>query len=317
MGATLNAKSAAMVHLLFNVSGCIIFLFPVAFAGKYIAVFLDKIVPDTEWQIAIFHMFFNLITTLLLLPFVKWLVKLACLIVPEKKTESVQKSTFEILDERLLKTPAIAVGQVRKEIVTMGNLAFTNYKRAMDMLVSGNMEGKEQFAETEDKINALNKYITQFLIKLSFQEISETDEKKVSSFYHVTSDMERIGDYAENITEYAERLIGLNARFSSHALEEISIMDKHITELYKNVELAFSNHDLSFMRKIEEEEEATDAMCKTMQQSHIRRTDEGRCSPEAGAVFLQLAVNLERIGDHMYNIANSLKIYVDEIVKAS
>ena len=317
MGATVNAKRAAMVHLLFNVSGCIIFLFPVAFAGKYIAVFLDKIVPDTEWQIAIFHMFFNLITTLLLLPFVKWLVKLACLIVPEKKTESVQKSTFEILDERLLKTPAIAVGQVRKEIVTMGNLAFTNYKRAMDMLVSGNMEGKEQFAETEDKINALNKYITQFLIKLSFQEISETDEKKVSSFYHVTSDMERIGDYAENITEYAERLIGLNARFSSHALEEISIMDKHITELYKNVELAFSNHDLSFMRKIEEEEEATDAMCKTMQQSHIRRTDEGRCSPEAGAVFLQLAVNLERIGDHMYNIANSLKIYVDEIVKAS
>ena len=317
MGATVNAKRAAMVHLLFNVSGCIIFLFPVAFAGKYIAVFLDKIVPDTEWQIAIFHMFFNLITTLLLLPFVKWLVKLACLIVPEKKTESVQKSTFEILDERLVKTPAIAVGQVRKEIVTMGNLAFTNYKRAMDMLVSGNMEGKEQFAETEDKINALNKYITQFLIKLSFQEISETDEKKVSSFYHVTSDMERIGDYAENITEYAERLIGLNASFSSHALEEISIMDKHITELYKNVELAFSNHDLSFMRKIEEEEEATDAMCKTMQQSHIRRTDEGRCSPEAGAVFLQLAVNLERIGDHMYNIANSLKIYVDEIVQAS
>ena len=91
MGATVNAKRAAMVHLLFNVSGCIIFLFPVAFAGKYIAVFLDKIVPDTEWQIAIFHMFFNLITTLLLLPFVKWLVKLACLIVPEKKTESVQK----------------------------------------------------------------------------------------------------------------------------------------------------------------------------------------------------------------------------------
>ncbi|MDE7306707.1 MAG: hypothetical protein K2N33_04890, partial [Clostridia bacterium] len=282
-----------------------------------IAKFLQSFIKDISWQIAIFHMFFNLVTTMLLLTFLKWIVMLGCLIVPEKKTEQNQKTTFEILDERLLKTPAIAVGQVRKEILRMGNLAFTNYKRAMDMLVSGNMDGKEQFDETEKIINALNKYITQFLIRLSSQEISETDEKKVSSFYHVTSDMERIGDYAENITEYADRLIGLHANFSAHALEEISLMDKHITELYKNVEMAFSNHDLSYMPKIEEEEDATDVMCKTMQQSHIRRTDEGRCSPEAGAVFLQLAVNMERIGDHMYNIANSLKIYVDEIVQAS
>ena len=87
-------------------------------------------------------------------------------------------------------------------------------------------------------------------------------------------------------------------------------MDGHLSELYKNVELAFANHNLNYMDKISAEEDATDLMCKTMQQSHIRRTDEGRCSPEAGAVFLQLAVNMERIGDHMYNIANSVKSYV-------
>lgn len=311
MGASVNAKRAAAVHLLFNVAGCILFIFPVAFAGKYISAFLDKIIPDTEWQIAIFHMFFNLVTTLLLLPFLKWLVKLACILVPDKKSAK-QEGTQDILDERLLKTPAIAVGQARREILRMGNLAFTNYKRSLDMLLSGKLDGKEQFEETERQINDMNKHITQFLIKLSSQEISETDEKKVSSFYHVTSDMERIGDYAENITEYAERLIITEAKFSDHAVEEIMQMDMHITELYKNVELAFADHNLRYMSKIEEEEDATDIMCKTMQQSHIRRTDEGRCTPEAGAVFLQLAVNMERIGDHMYNVANSVKSYVDD-----
>ncbi|MDE5766852.1 MAG: Na/Pi cotransporter family protein [Clostridia bacterium] len=308
-GATVNAKRAAAVHLLFNVAGCLIFIFPVAFAGKYIAKFLNSFIGSTEWQIAIFHMFFNIVTTLLLLPFLKYLVKLACILVPDKKTGK-QEGTQDILDERLLKTPAIAVGQARREILRMGNLAFTNYKRSLDMLLSGKMDGKEQFDETERQINEMNKHITQFLIKLSSMEISETDEKKVSSFYHVTSDMERIGDYAENITEYAERLTVTDAKFSEHAVEEIMQMDMHLTELYKNVELAFADHDLRYMSKIEEEEEATDAMCKTMQQSHIRRTDEGRCNPETGAVFLQLAVNMERIGDHMFNIANSVKSYV-------
>ena len=309
-GATVNAKRAAAVHLLFNVAGCVVFIFPVAFAGKYISQFLNSFISNTEWQIAIFHMFFNLVTTLLLLPFLKWLVKLACVLVPDNKKKKAEEEVTDILDERLLKTPAIAVGQARQEIVRMGNLAFTNYKRALDMLLSRNTDTKEKFDETERQINYLNKHITQFLIKLSSQEISETDEKKVSSFYHVTSDMERIGDYAENITEYAERLIATDGKFSEHALEEIRIMDGHLTELYRNVELAFANHDLSYMPKINEEEDATDVTCKTMQQSHIRRTDAGRCTPEAGAVFLQLAVNMERIGDHMYNIANSVKTYV-------
>lgn len=310
IGTSVNARRAAVVHLLFNVLGCIIFIVPVSLLGNQIAKVLSFI-PSTEWQIAIFHMFFNVTTTLILMGFIKYIVKLACILVPEKKSAK-QESSQDVLDERLLKTPAIAVGQARREILRMGNLAFTNYKRSLDMLLSGKTDGKEQFEETERQINDMNKHITQFLIKLSSQEISETDEKKVSSFYHVTSDMERIGDYAENITEYAERLIVTNAKFSDHAVEEIMSMDMHLTELYKNVELAFADHDLRYMSKIEEEEEATDAMCKTMQQSHIRRTDEGRCTPEAGAVFLQLAVNMERIGDHMYNVANSIKAYVDD-----
>jgi len=309
IGASTNARRAAVVHLLFNVLGCLIFILPVALLGNQIASLLSFI-PSTQWQIAIFHMCFNVLTTVILLPFLNGLVKLACVLVPDKKAKPVAERT-EILDERLLKTPAIAVGQARKEILRMGSLAFANYKRSLDMLLSYKTDGKEEFAETENQINSLNKYITQFLIKLSAQEISEIDEKKVSSFYHVTSDIERIGDYAENITEYAEQMLQADVKFSDHAVDEIREMDLHLTELYKNVELTFENHNLDYIDFVEKEEAATDEMCKKMQKSHIRRTNEGRCTPEAGSVYLQLAVNMERIGDHMNNIANSVKSYVD------
>lgn len=312
IGTSVNARRAACVHLLFNILGCCIFIWPVSFLGNQIATVLSYITPNVQWQIAIFHMFFNVVTTLILVWFTKYIVKLACLIVPEKKSEKLQPvaEKNEILDSRLLKTPAIAVGQARQEIVRMAQLAFKNYKRSLDMLLNYTVDGKDEFEETEKEINGLNKYITQFLIKLSSEEISETDEKKVSSFYHVTSDIERIGDYAENITEYAESMMTHKAQFSPHAIDEIKEMDRNLTELYNNVELAFANHNLSYMENIELAEKATDDMCRVMQQSHIRRTNEGRCTPEAGSVYLQLAVNMERIGDHMYNIANSVKTYV-------
>lgn len=308
MGASVNAKRTAMVHLLFNVAGCLIFIFPVAFAGKYIAAFLNKIVPQTQWQIAIFHMIFNLLTTAVLLPFINVLVKLACLIVPEKKgADSLDDG--ETLDLRLLKTPAIAVGQVRKQLLKMADEAFANYKLSLDMLFTGDLSRKNKFAETEENINATNKHIVSFLIKLSLQEVSETDEKKISSFYRVTSDLERIGDYAENIMEYAEKMSEDKVSFSEEAQSEIREMDLHLTNLYKNVYEVFATNDLKHIPDVEIEEQATDDMNKLMQKAHLSRMTDGVCTPEAGALFLQLAVNMERIGDHMHNIANSVIPY--------
>lgn len=313
MGTNVNAKRTAVVHLLFNVAACVIFIFPVAFAGKYIAEFLSKFIPNTQWQIAIFHMIFNLATTLILLPFIKLLVKLACLIIPDKKGEAkgVQDAhACEGLDLRLLKTPPIAVGQSRQELVKMGQLAFSNYKLALDMLLSGDMSHKNDFASCEENINKLNKYITSFLVKLASEEITENDEKKVSSFYHVASDIERIGDYAENITEYAEYMSSNGFKFSDHAKEEIRMMDLHLTELWKYVEIVFSDRNLHYVADVEREEAETDRMKETMNEAHLRRMNENRCTAEVGAVYLQLASNMERIGDHMHNIANSVKDYV-------
>lgn len=308
IGTNINAKRAAVVHLLFNVIGCVIFLFPVGFAGKQIAAFMKKIIPSTQWQIAIFHMVFNVLTTAILVPFINYLVKAACFIVREKPDEQ-KPDDEERLDVRLLKTPAIAVGQVRKQLLKMADEAYANYKLSLNMLLTGDITRKEDFEETENNINSLNKFIVSFLIKLSLQEVSEIDEKKISSFYKVSSDLERIGDYAENIVEYAEKIREDDIEFSEHAKDEIREMDLHISNLYEFVCKVFKGSDLSFMPDVEREEAETDRINNIMQASHLRRMNEGRCSAEAGAIFLQLAVNMERIGDHMHNIANSVKEY--------
>lgn len=314
IGTSVNARRAACIHLCFNIIGCVIFMIPTIIWGSDIARLLESWMPgNVTWQIAIFHLFFNFTTTLILMWFIPQLVKLSTLLVHEKKGEHKESSedSDERLDKRLLKTPAIAVGQARQEIVKMGKLAYRNYKLAIEMLLGYDTSKKSEFAENEKHIDALNKYITQFLVKLSSEEISGIDETKVSSFYHVTSDIERIGDYAENIVEYADEMIKTGTKFSDHAVAEINEMDGYIDELYRNVEMAFANHNLSYAQNIDAAENSVDVMCDKMKEAHIRRTNEGRCSPEAGSVYLQLAVNMERIGDHMNNIGNSIKTYVE------
>ena len=309
MGTSVNARRAAIVHLLFNVIGSLIFFVPIAIFGHDIAILLEKLMNgNVQWQIAIFHMIFNIVTTALLMWFDKYLVKLACVIVPEKQSEQ-PVSKIQVLDDRLLKSPPVAVGEVRKEIVKMSELAFNNYKLSIQMLLSGDTSMQERFDETEKEINGLNRYITSFLVKLSSREITENDERKVGSFYHVVSDIERVGDYAQNITEYARQMVDRNQEFSDHAIDEINKMDSHLSNLYELVKITFANKDRSNFAQIEVEEQETDKMKAQMQQSHLRRMNEGRCTAEVGAVFLQLAADMERIGDHMNNISNSVKDY--------
>ncbi|MDE5942898.1 MAG: Na/Pi cotransporter family protein [Clostridia bacterium] len=306
LGTNVNARRTAVVHLLFNILGSIIFIIPLAFISGHLERFLNSLIPNISWQIAIFHMLFNVLTTAILIGFVNYLVKLACLIVPDKGSDG-QRS--DVLDRRLLKTPAIAVGQVRRQLLNMADKSFKNYKLSLDMLFSGDLSHKDEFDETEKSINAMHKHIISFLIELSLTEISEIDEKKVSSFYHVASDIERIGDYAENIVEYAVQTVEDKIDFSDHAKEEIREMDLHITNLYRYTCQVFAGSDLNYLPDVEREESATDAVNIAMQQSHLRRMTEGKCTAEAGAIYLQLAVNMERIGDHMNNIAHSVKEY--------
>lgn len=318
MGTNVNARRTAALHLTFNIVGCIIFIVPLFFLNAQVSDLLLSITFGLEDEEAIiqhaianFHLVFNVLTTLLLLPFTNVLVKFVEKIVPEtEEKEEKEKSVLRFIDRRFLESPPIAVSLVRKEIIGMANLAFTNYKRSLKMLTEGDFADKEEFDKTENVINKLNKEITSFCIQLSSKELSQADEKKISAFFHNVSDLERIGDYADNITEYAERLREENGKFSPEALAEIAETDKNIDTMFANVLHCFEYRDTSVFPAIDKAEDNIDDLTNKMQEAHIQRMNEGKCTSETGAIYLQLSGNLERIGDHMMNIAKSVRTYV-------
>ena len=319
IGTNTNGKRAAVIHLLFNVIGSIIFLVPIIIwqndmvqALAFLTRNMENPQEIVKWEIAIFHMVFNVLTTLLLVPFVNPLTKLATALVPETNPPAA-KAVAEYLDERLLKTPPIAVAQIRNEIDSMGNFAFENYKRSVAMLLTGDFAEADLFAQTERRINSLNKEIAAYCVKLTQQDLADNDERKISSFYRVISDIERIGDYAENIVEYAQKMSADQVTFSAAAKEEICMVDAKISKLYALVLESFSKRDLAHYAEISTLEDSIDAATVHMEDAHLERMTDGSCTPETGAIYLQLAGNLERIADHMVNIANSVKTYVHTI----
>ena len=209
MGTNVNARRTAALHLTFNIVGCIIFIVPLFFLNAQVSDLLLSITFGLEDEEAIiqhaianFHLVFNVLTTLFLLPFTNALVKFVEKIVPETEEKGEKEtSVLRFIDRRFLESPPIAVSLVRKEIIGMANLAFTNYKRSLKMLTEGDFSDKEEFDKTENVINKLNKEITSFCIQLSSKELSQADEKKISAFFHNVSDLERIGDHMMNIAK--------------------------------------------------------------------------------------------------------------------
>ncbi len=309
LGTSVNARRTAVVHLMFNIIGSVIFMIVLAFTGKYVAQFLDTYIGVVAWEIAIFHMCFNILTTLILVPFIKYIVKLACLIVPDKKKTFTDETPKEALDPRILKTPAIAVGQTRKEICRIMDRAFSNYKMALDMLTNRNVTEKDKFMEEKQSVDDSCEYITNFLVKLSLSELSEPDENKVSSFYHVVSDISRIGDYCEAIVGYAEKMAEGDINFSEHAWKEVHDMDVLLSRMYGYAEKAFGGIDISYLANAEFVAKDIDKQSDLMRESHLRRTSENRCTAQAGAIYLELTINMERIGGHMQNIGSSIRMY--------
>ncbi len=308
-GTNINARRTAVIHLLFNVIGCLMFFIPLLIWEDKMVWAITRLTDDPKWQIAIFHMFFNVMTTLILIWFIKPLTKLACVIVPESRSKKKKQKEPDMLDVRFLETPPIAVAQVRRALLSMADMSYTNFKRSVKALLNSDLSEKDAFAETEKKINAMNKEVTAYCIKLNAKDLSMVDESKVGSFYHVTSDIERIGDYAENIVEFTEAQSENLTNFSEEARAELQDMEARIDKLYRLVVQAFEHQDLTLMPEIDEAEEAIDAKQREMEEAHIRRMHEGVCNVEIGAIYLQIAGTLERIGDHITNIANSVKTY--------
>lgn len=312
-GTSTNAKRTAIIHLLFNLFGCIVCIVPIWVWTDSISAFMHAISGDSmERIIANFHTLFNLLTTIVLLPFTKYLVKLAELIIPEKRGERENRYKFTYIDDRFLETPPIAADNTKKEIVRLAELAKENIEISVSMLLDESVERGEELEENENVLNHLYKGITRYLTKLIAKDMNRKDEIKIGTYFHVVSDIERVGDYAENIMEYAQKMRKEGMRFSSAAQEELKEVTETIIKLHDKALKAFAERDVSLLPEVDVLEESVDKYSIDLEVKHIERVKNGECTPELGSIYLQTVSNLERVGDHITNVAFSLKQYINK-----
>ena len=306
MGASTNAKRTALIHLLFNAIGTVLFT-TVIWICKSQAVWLfGKLTSSTQMQVALFHVFFNVITTALLVPFMKPLTKLATVIVRDKiGDDSVPRMYY--IDDRILHTPPIAVAQVLKEVSNMAHMAQENLDRGFNAVVTGNTSEREKIVQTEEKINFINKGIARYLIKMSSLNLPRSDEKLVGTLHHVIGDLERIGDHADNFSEEAQEMQENSITFSDDALEELQNMYQKVRHMFDRAVYVFENRDQTALGEISALESEVDMLKRVLGNNHIMRLNSGNCSVECGTHFYAIISALERVADHLTNVAFSIK----------
>ena len=311
-----NAKRTALIHLLFNCSGVVIFLLVgwllSLFSGGSLnfGVMFETMFPGVpQTQLAMFHTFFNVCTVIVILPLNNALVKLVCRIIPDTVVEN-EESSFKLryVDDNMLRTPPLAVEQAKNEIIRMSHLAMENFDRSIEIITTLDFTKRGDFDRTEEEINFINRALVDFVVKLSNKSaLSERDHIYLSTTFRSIRDIERIGDYAENIVEYADGLMHEGSRFSEKALEEIRQLSELIHELYDKVLKAYTDEDYNYMAQANIIEEQIDDFTKMMEDNHIGRLNEGICTPSTGAHYLELSSNTERIADHLINVAKSIR----------
>ncbi len=302
VGAKKNSKRAAVIHLLFNLLGTGMFIL-IALLTPYIE-WIEKISSDPMAQIAISHIVFNVVSTVVLFPFAKLLVKLSCLIVPGKD-DSESEMHCHFIDDRLLNTPPFAVMQVGKEVARMAKLARDNFETSAYALINRSDKDLDKVMEKEEVINYLNHHITSYLVKLNALDITDSDSDYIARVFHAINDIERVGDHATNLAEAAERNIGDGLTFSDAARDELNQLCGSVINLLDRSIEAFNNQSLGDgeAKELSDLEEHIDDLTLTCQDAHIFRLNRNECNTEAGMLYLNTITDFERVGDHAINIA--------------
>ncbi|WP_228727814.1 Na/Pi cotransporter family protein [Fusibacter ferrireducens] len=301
ISANRTAKRAAVMHLLFNVIGTFIFI---VFFSHITVSFVKSISSDASRQLANAHTFFNLLNTLLLLPFAGLIVKMVEKIIPESQEErDAVVMGVKYLDDRILETPSIAFGQVIKEVLHMGNLAMLSFDSAAEAVQTNNPKMVEKTFRIEKTINALEREISNYLVKLSNTAIGDNDRKLLDGLFSTVNDIERVGDHSDNLAELALFKIENNIEFSDKAVLELVGMVGKVRSGFELSLSSMKDTDFKEAQEVIELEGEIDLMEKTLRKTHIRRLNEGRCETNAGIIFLDIISNLERISDHSSNIA--------------
>lgn len=302
VGAKKNSKRAAVIHLLFNLIGTGIFIL-IALLTPYVE-WIEKLSPDPMAQIAISHIVFNIVSTVVMFPFAKALVKLSCLLVPGKD-DSESEMHCKFIDDRLLNTPPFAVMQVSKEVARMAKLARDNFETSAHALINRSDKDLDKVMENEEIINYLNHHITSYLVKLNALDITDSDSDYIARVFHAINDIERVSDHAINLAEAAQHNIGEGLKFSDPAREELNQLCGSVVTLLERSMAAFDNQLLSDneAKELSDLEEHIDDLTLECQDSHIFRLNRKECNTEAGMLYLNTITDFERVGDHAINIA--------------
>ncbi|MCQ2167510.1 MAG: Na/Pi cotransporter family protein [Bacteroidales bacterium] len=309
-----NARRTALIHLLFNCAGVIVFLiigwllFILSGNTLSFGTMFESMFPEApQTQLAMFHTFFNVLTVMFMLPLTDTLVHLVTGMVKDK--DDVEEALrLRYVDDNMLQAPPLAVAQTKREIIRMAGLSMDNFDRAIEIISTQDFSGKEAFDRTEEEINFINRSLVNFVVKLSDRRgLGGHDKLYLSTVYRTVRDIERIGDYAENITEYAEALAKEGDRFSEEALYEISQLKVLVHSLYDKAMSAYNREDLDELGQADVIEEQIDDFTKGMEDSHIERMGKGICNSNVGAHYMELSSDTERIADHLINVAKTIR----------
>lgn len=305
-GAGKNAKRASIIHLLFNVVGAVIFGIIMFILFRFNPVWGGATINSVE--ISIFHTIFNVLNTLMLIPFADKLVKLSTYIIRDDRAEelpqiSASGEMSRHLDDRMLGNPAFAMDAVLGEVNVMGQSTLENLKKALEGIETGNKETIRSVFANEKIINEMEKILTAFLVRVDNLSLTEQQHQVIKNLFYTVSDLERVGDHAENIAELADNMRKDEVTFSKKGFKDLKLIAE---ETILALESALKARELSSATDALQEadyERNVDKLEEELREKHIQRLSKGKCVPESGVVFLDLISNLERIADHATNIA--------------
>lgn len=297
VSANRNAKRAACIHVLFNIIGVMLFI---AILNKPVMFFVEALGGDVPRQIANVHTMFNIAVTIVLLPFVNWLVKAAEHIIPVRSGEINRFETT--LENRLLETPAIAISQVYREIDRMGQMVRENYDKSVKSLFVYHPDDVAYVKNAEEAINYKQREIKDYLQKLMQKDISSAQHKEVNMLFSITNDLERVGDHAENIVELAEYGHEHKIALSNTAVSQLENLHEYVKTSCDETLEAVGNVDPVIAKKVVERETTINDLEREYREGHMNRLNEGSCSAESGVVFLETISNMERVADRLKKV---------------